>query len=235
MSKTKLGLKRIVLVGGEKGGTGKTTTAVNLAGMRVEMGHKTLLLDVDAQHNANDFATIRASMDIQPHIPCMQKLGTGVGRELEQLIQLYDTIVVDAGGRDSVELRSALTKADMLISPLQPSQFDLWTLKKLDQLIMLNSAINPKLEKANILFTQAGTNRFDSDAEDATQMLDDYPQTLFKCPVVTHSRKAYRRSVASGMTVVEYERELNTPPAEAKSSQEMKDLYEFIFGERFNG
>jgi len=49
----------IVLVGGEKGGVGKTTLAVNLAAMRARTGHDVLLVDADKQASANLWASIR--------------------------------------------------------------------------------------------------------------------------------------------------------------------------------
>ena len=42
----------IILFGGEKGGTGKTTLAVNLAAMRARAGYDVLLVDADRQESA---------------------------------------------------------------------------------------------------------------------------------------------------------------------------------------
>ena len=44
----------------------------------------------------------------------------------------YRDIVIDAGGRDSVELRAAMTVADALYIPIQASQFDVWTLDQMN-------------------------------------------------------------------------------------------------------
>jgi hypothetical protein len=44
-------------------------------------------------------------------------------------------IVIDAGGRDSVELRAAMTVADVLYIPIQASQFDVWTLDQMNVLV----------------------------------------------------------------------------------------------------
>ena len=51
----------IVALVAEKGGTGKTTLATNLAGMRVTSGRRVLLIDSDRQGSAHFLATVRES------------------------------------------------------------------------------------------------------------------------------------------------------------------------------
>ena len=55
----------IVLIGIEKGGTGKTTLATNLAALRVSKGYEVLLVDTDKQNSANFWAACR---DEQPTV-----------------------------------------------------------------------------------------------------------------------------------------------------------------------
>ena len=47
----------IVLIGGEKGGTGKTTIATNLAALRAMAGRDVLLVDTDPQGSASYWTT----------------------------------------------------------------------------------------------------------------------------------------------------------------------------------
>jgi chromosome partitioning protein len=54
-------MARIVAVTNQKGGVGKTTTVLNVGAIAAEMGHKTLLVDLDPQ------AALTASLGLDPH------------------------------------------------------------------------------------------------------------------------------------------------------------------------
>src|SRR6516165_3285835 len=105
------GAGMIVLVGGEKGGVGKTTLAVNLAAMRARAQHDVLLADADKQASANLWANIRDQEKVDPPVRCVQKRGKGLAADVRDLATRYEDIVIDAGGQDSIELRAAMTIA----------------------------------------------------------------------------------------------------------------------------
>ena len=72
----------MILIGGEKGGTGKTTLATNLAAMRALEGHDVLLIDSDPQGSANYWAQSRDELAIKPRVACVQKFGKGLAMEV---------------------------------------------------------------------------------------------------------------------------------------------------------
>lgn len=98
----------IIVFGGEKGGTGKTTLATNIAAMLARQGKDVLLLDTDRQGTASFWATVREEEAVEPRVACVQKFGKGLPAQVRDLAERYDEIVIDAGGRDSMELRYAL-------------------------------------------------------------------------------------------------------------------------------
>ena len=68
----------ILLIGGEKGGTGKTTVATNLAALRAAAGHDVLLVDTDRQGSAAAWCQLRAEHPQLPQVACVQLFGKTV-------------------------------------------------------------------------------------------------------------------------------------------------------------
>ena len=81
----------IVLIGGEKGGTGKTTIATNLAAMRALAGRDVLLIDTDPQGSANYWAQSRDEEGITPRVACIQKFGKQVLAMIETCQRCFIT------------------------------------------------------------------------------------------------------------------------------------------------
>ncbi|MBP7780401.1 MAG: AAA family ATPase [Burkholderiaceae bacterium] len=213
---------RIILVGGEKGGTGKTTIATNLAVMRAAAGRDVVLIDTDPQGSASGWCYTRDEAGLAPRIASVQKFGKGLARELEDLSMRYQDIIVDAGGRDSVELRAAMTRAEVLVSPVQASQFDLWTLKALDELVRQAQGFNPNL-RAMLVISRGPTHHQITDAKDAAELVGDY-DTFSLAKSVIRDRTIYRRAAGLGQGVIEFAEQND------KASQEVQDLYLEVFG-----
>ncbi|HCE5740200.1 TPA: AAA family ATPase [Pseudomonas aeruginosa] len=134
----------ILLLGGEKGGSGKSCLAQNLAVWLQARGGDVLLLDADPQGTTADWAAERADQDDLKAIPVVQAHGN-IRQTLLDLRSRYRQIVVDAGGADSEALRSAMTVATHMLIPFRPKRRDLKTLPKVENLARLATAVNPAL------------------------------------------------------------------------------------------
>ncbi len=135
----------LILLGGEKGGTGKTTLATNLAVQRAQHGHDVVLLDTDIQGAASYWARVRQDAGRTPRVPCLHKYGPGLQADLQALTAQAADIIMDAGGRDAVELRAGLVTAARAYLPVQASQFDIWTLDHLEELVLADTVIYDRI------------------------------------------------------------------------------------------
>jgi chromosome partitioning protein len=213
----------IILIGGEKGGTGKTTLATNLAALRALAGRDVLLVDTDPQGSASYWAQCRDEENIKPRVACIQKFGKGLQNEAQDLAHRYEDIIIDAGGRDSVELRVALVVAERAYVPIQASQFDIWTLGRMDDLVNTAQGFNPDL-MTWVVISRASTNPAVTEVSEARGILSDF-EHLSLTKSIIRDRIAYRKAARDGLCTSEMK------PEDQKASQEINALYMEIFGD----
>lgn len=230
-------MTNVTVLGGEKGGTGKTTTAINLVIMSAIMGNDTLLIDADKQRSAAKFFERRNEKQIVPEVTCVSILGKHLNSEIERLSSRFDRVFIDVGGRDSVELRSSLI-ADPVknwLSPLQPSELDMDTLETLDELASLSKNYNPKLN-ARIVLNSCPTHAQIKSKDEAREIIDEAFPDLSVCNATLGHRVAYQYSISHCKSVVEFEfDEYKKMPSYRKksflhkASKEIIELYNEIF------
>lgn len=209
----------LLVVGGIKGGSGKTTLATNFTVLRSQAGKKVLLIDADEQRSASDWVEQRMGLNYETPWTTIQLSGRSIYSEITKLAKNYDDIIIDTGGRDNSSQRSALTVADIFLIPFRPKSFDVWTMGGVNRLISEVSAINPKLKCLSII-NQADSAG--SDNKDAQEALSECPE--IKCiPVFLGYRKAFSSAAARGLGVNEVK------PIDKKAANEMTKLYEFIY------
>ena len=193
----------ILLVGGEKGGSGKSCLAQNLAVyMKIAAGRDVLLLDADPQGTTTDWAQERVENKSLASIASVQASGN-IRQTLIDLAERYQDIIIDAGGHDSEALRSAMTVATHMLLPFRPKRRDLKTLVNVEQLVKLAKAVNPDLV-ARAIITQCpalpSQARRIADAKEACQSF-----SLDPLQSITTHRNAYDDADENGSSVLETE------------------------------
>ena len=214
----------IVLIGGEKGGTGKTTIATNLATMHVIHKRDVLLVDTDRQGSASAWSDIRDLNNIRPRVPNVQKFGQNLANDIRDLNNRYQDIIIDAGGRDSVELRAAMTVANIMYIPVQASQFDIWTLSIIHDLVIQASGFNTNL-LPYIIINRASTNPIVNEVDEAKNVLYDF-EHLTLSDLILKDRISYRKAAKRGQAVIELNK------SDTKATNEITKLYYKIFNEQ---
>lgn len=141
----------IIVVGNEKGGTGKSTISMHLITHLLNIGFKVASIDIDARQGTltryveNRLATQRreaVGLKLSDHHPLFRSQNKDLEqatnedvtrfRTLLESLTEYDFIVIDTPGTDTSLSRSVHSYADLLLTPLNDSFVDLDMLGRVD-------------------------------------------------------------------------------------------------------
>jgi len=110
----------------QKGGVGKTTLALHLAGAWAGQGRRVLVVDADPQGSALDWSEQRGREGLPRLFGVLGLARETLHRELPEIARDADHVVVDGPPRVTGISRSALLAADLVLVPATPSPFDGW-------------------------------------------------------------------------------------------------------------
>lgn len=205
----------IYTVGGIKGGSGKTTIATNLAVFLLQQGRDVLLIDADDQESATDFTSFRhQALDGHLGYTAVKLTGRELHANAVRLATKYDDVVIDTGGRDTVSQRSALTVSHVYLVPFAPRSLDIWTLRKVENLIAEVMPFNPGLRCLTFINKADARGTY---KEEAADLLRDSAQLQFLNAAVG-TRISFANAAAAGLGVLELK------PTDDKAVLEINEL-----------
>ncbi len=202
----------ITVVGNLKGGTGKSTVAFNLAVWLAHDKTGVKAFDLDPQCTLVDVNEVRVEDGYEPTFEVSTDLG-----ELEAMSKDKKNkmpVIVDMSATNMFAMEKAISLADRILIPIQPSQADIWSTQRF--LKIVNNNINKKKTEVLGFLNRADTHigvRETGEAEQALQMM----QGIKPLGIRLHQRTAYRRSFSEGLAVFELD-------PMGKASKEMKKL-----------
>jgi chromosome partitioning protein len=146
------GSAHVVVLGNEKGGSGKSTTALHVAVALLKAGQRVATIDLDCRQqsftryiNNRQAWARRTGLELEIPFHCCIKLGETMqiadneSTEFEQFMaaisaveRTFDFIVIDTPGSDSYLMRLAHSMADTLVTPINDSFLDFDVLGTVD-------------------------------------------------------------------------------------------------------
>lgn len=202
----------ITVVGNLKGGTGKSTVAFNLAVWLAHDKSGVKAFDLDPQCTLLDVNEVRTEDGYEPTFEVSTDLG-----ELEAIAKdkkSKQPVIVDMSATNMFAMEKAISLADRVLIPIQPSQADVWSTQRF--LKIVNNNIDKKKTEVLGFLNRADTHigvRETDEADQALQMM----QGIKGLGLRLHQRTAYRRSFSEGLAVFELD-------PMGKASKEMKQL-----------
>lgn len=187
----------IISVVQQKGGVGKTTISLHLAmGLHLR-GFKTALIDADEQRSASYWSAKRGEAAA---FPVMSMAKATLHRELLQLADSFDFIIIDGPPRHSEILRSAMAASDLALIPVKASSFDVWAASEVIKVVREIQTVKPAMKAAFVINELRPNTRLARDIRAAL--------TAQETPVLdaaVHLRQAFSVAVGRGLTVFESE------------------------------
>jgi chromosome partitioning protein len=183
----------VVAVLNQKGGSGKTTIATNLAHALHRQDQRVLLIDADPQGSARDWNEANGGT----LLPVIGLDRETLPKDLAAVSNGYDWIVID-GAPQVVKMSAAAVKAaDIVLIPVQPSPYDIWACADLVDIIKARQDMTGGKPKSAFVVSRVIKNTRLSG--EVTAALADYGLPVFKS--LTTQRVLYPTTAATGHTV----------------------------------
>lgn len=200
---------QVLAIIGQKGGSGKTTTALGLAVAASLAGRSVAVIDLDPQATATNWSD-RRDEEVPAVVSCqVSRLAHVLETAKKQGAELA---IIDTPGKSTDTAIAATKAANFVLLPIQPQLFDIETLGNVKEILAISG--NPP---AAVLVNRASVQgqRHIETIGAATA------QGFTVCPVVLFSRAAHGDAGNIGQSATEYE-------PKGKAAQELAELYEYI-------
>jgi chromosome partitioning protein len=218
----------IVTLMGQKGGVGKSTTAICLGMAAFERGLSTLFVDADPQGTLRTWSEVAAER--QRSVPTVVAMGASMHRpgQLDAVAKGYDWTFIDCPPRHGDVQRSALMITDLAILPCGPSASDVWALSSSLELIRSARELRDSLMACIVITRKQPRTAL---GKDARAVLETSELPVLESELLY--RVAYQEALAAGTGVVSQGRRRDAAALEVQRLFE--EVEKLVYAEKKSG
>ena len=191
-------MSKVITIAQQKGGSGKTTIAANLATVfSLKNNLRTTILDTDPQGSLGKwFMTRIAKLQDKNTIEFKTASLWGAQYEAKTLKEKSDIIIIDTPPKIDADGRPAIQIADLVIIPISPSHVDFWATESIIELA--------KREKKEILVLVNRANSKSKLIREAMRFVKD--MNVSSANTILGNRQIFVSSMGLGLTAIEKQR-----------------------------
>ena len=199
-------MNRVIAIANQKGGVGKTTTAINLSACLADLGKKVLALDLDPQGNMTSgleeciCKNVLDNLDVLPSnidlsAAEIEMIGVEnkefiLKNEMEKIKDDYDFVIIDCPPALSMLTINAMTTADSVLVPIQCEYYALEGLTQLIHTIeLVQERLNSSLQIEGVVFTMYDA-RTNLSLQVVENVKDNLNQNIYKTIIPRNIRLA---------------------------------------------
>ena len=184
----------VIAVLNQKGGSGKTTIASNLAVALHRRGHRVAVVDADSSQG-----TVREWGDRSEDAPIvLSAQEPALEDHIPPLKGAFDFVVIDGAPHVEDMARSAIVAADLVLIPVRPSAADIWSAEDIVDLVQARREVTGAPQAAFVVSQQVLRSNLADSVNEALAAFDE--------PVLearTSSRVAYAEALGAGLSVLD--------------------------------
>ena len=210
----------------QKGGSGKTTLAINLAAAAHLDGGRALVVDMDRQASAFDWSAARQENSPLDGLAVVKADRAMALPRFKEISRGYDYVFLDGPPRLGDVTQSAAVAADVAVLPIQPGPFDFWavaeTLESLDQADQVREQLGrPPIRRVFVVNRASKNTRLAREAEVELRKTGELAG-------VVHQRIAFPDAASRGESVL-------TSSTSAAAADDIQRLWRRLKGRRQHG